>query len=105
MTMSFRTQVVLAVVVAVAGAVCFAQSGGDAVYKAKCAMCHGPAGVPPAAMGKAMGIKAATDPDQKKLTIDQIAAVIKSGKGKMHPVAGLNDQQIKDAATFYHNLK
>jgi mono/diheme cytochrome c family protein len=104
MTKSFRTQVVLAVAVAVASAVCFAQAGGD-TYKAKCQMCHGANGVPPAAMGKAMGIKAATDPDQKKLTIDQIVAVIKSGKGKMKPVAGLSDQQAKDSAAYYHNIK
>jgi mono/diheme cytochrome c family protein len=105
MTKTFRIQSVLAVAIAMTCAVCFAQSGGEAVYKAKCAMCHGANGVPPAAMGKAMGIKPATDADQKKLTIDQIVAAIKSGKGKMKPVAGLTDQQMKDSAAFYKNLK
>ena len=105
MTKMFRSQVVLAVVVAVAGAVCFAQSGGEATYKAKCQMCHGPAGVPNPAMAKAMGIKAASDADMKKLSIDQIVAAIKSGKGKMKPVAGLTDAQVKDCATYFHSLK
>jgi hypothetical protein len=56
-------------------------------------------------MAKAMGIKATSDPEIKKLTVDQIAAVVKAGKGKMHPVAGLTDAQIKDVSVFYHGLK
>jgi hypothetical protein len=31
--------------------------------------------------------------------------VVKNGKGKMKPVAGLTDQQIKDAVAFYRGLK
>jgi len=82
----------------------FAQSG-DATYKAKCASCHGAAGTPSAGMAKMMGIKAASDPDIKKLTDAQVIAAIKSGKGKMKPIAGLTDAQIKDVATFYKGLK
>jgi mono/diheme cytochrome c family protein len=100
-----RSLLVLAAIVCLAGAVSFAQSGGEATYKAKCAMCHGPAGIPSAGMAKAMGIKAASDPDIQKLTVAQISAVVKDGKGKMHPVAGLTDDQIKDVAAFYKGLK
>jgi mono/diheme cytochrome c family protein len=96
---------VLAVAVSLASAACFAQSSGEATYKAKCQMCHGPAGTPSAGMAKAMGIKAANDPDIKKLTADQVAATIKDGKGKMKPIAGLTDAQIKDVAAFYRSLK
>ena len=105
MKMMFRSQLVLAAVFAVAGAVCFAQSGGEAVYKSKCAMCHGPAGTPDPSMAKAMGIKPAGDPEIKKLSQAQIVAAIKSGKGKMKPVAGLTDPQVKDVATYFHSLK
>ena len=101
----FRTQVVLAVVVVVAGAVCFAQSGGEAVYKAKCAMCHGATGTPNPAMAKSMGIKPAGDADMKKLTVDQIVAVVKGGKGKMKAIAGISDADAKASAAFYHGLK
>ncbi|MGA3370771.1 MAG: cytochrome c [Terracidiphilus sp.] len=105
MTKRIRSLVVLAAVVALAGAVGFAQSGGEATYKAKCAACHGAAGTPSAGMAKMMGIKAVSDPDIKKLTADQMAAAVKNGKGKMKPIAGLTDAQIKDVVAFYKGLK
>jgi len=105
MTKMFRTLLVLAVVMSLAGAVSFAQSGGEATYKAKCAMCHGPAGTPSAGMAKSMGIKAASDPAIKALTAAQEFDAVKNGKGKMKPVAGLTDAQIKDVVTFYRGLK
>ena len=93
MTKTFRSQVVLAVVVSLASAVGFAQSG-EATYKAKCAACHGATGTPSAGMAKMMGIKAASDPDIKKLSEAQMVAVVKAGKGKMKPIAGLTDAQV-----------
>jgi mono/diheme cytochrome c family protein len=99
-----RSQVVLAVVVSLAGAVGFAQSGGEATYKTKCAMCHGATGTPSAGMAK-MGIKPTSDPEMKKLSVDQISTTVKAGKGKMHPVAGLSDAQVKDVSTYFHSLK
>ena len=95
----------LAVAVSLAGAVGFAQSAGEATYKAKCQMCHGATGTPSAGMAKAMGIKPVSDPDIKKLTADQMAAAVKNGKGKMKPIAGLTDAQIKDVVAFYRGLK
>jgi mono/diheme cytochrome c family protein len=100
-----RTQLVLALVVSLAGAVGFAQSAGEATYKAKCQSCHGATGTPSPAMAKMMGIKPVSDPDIKKLTVDQMIAAVKNGKGKMKPVAGLTDAQIKDSVTYYRSLK
>jgi mono/diheme cytochrome c family protein len=100
-----RSLLVLAVVMSLAGAVSFAQSGGEATYKAKCAACHGATGTPSAGMAKAMGIKSASDPAIKALTVAQDFAAVKDGKGKMKPVAGLTDAQIKDVVTFYRGLK
>jgi mono/diheme cytochrome c family protein len=105
MTKIFRSQMVLAVAVSLASAVCFAQSSGEATYKAKCQMCHGATGTPSAGMAKAMGIKASTDPAIKALTEAQMAAAVKDGKGKMKPIAGLTDAQIKDVVMFYRGLK
>jgi hypothetical protein len=52
-------------------------------------------------MAKAMGVPAAADPAVKSLTVAEMTAVVKNGKGKMKPVAGLTDAQIAEAvATF-----
>jgi len=104
MSKLIRSQMVLAVVVCMASAAGFAQSG-DATYKAKCASCHGAAGTPSAGMAKMMGIKAVSDPDIQKLTDAQMSAAVKDGKGKMKPIAGLTDEQIKDVVTYYRGLK
>jgi mono/diheme cytochrome c family protein len=104
MMKSIRTQVVLAAVIAMASTVGFAQSG-EATYKAKCAACHGATGTPSAGMAKMMGIKAASDPDIQKLTVEQMATTVKDGKGKMKPIAGLTDAQVKEVASFYKGLQ
>ena len=105
MTKMIRSQLVLAVVVSLAGAVCFAQSGGEATYKAKCQGCHGTAGVPNPGMAKMMGVKPVSDPAIQKLTVPEMVAAVKNGKNKMKPIAGLTDAQIKDAVTYYKGLK
>ena len=105
MTKTIRTQVVMALAISLASAAGFAQSSGEATYKAKCASCHGATGTPSAGMAKMMGIKASSDPEIQKLTEAQIAAAVKDGKGKMKPIAGLTDAQIKDVATYYKGLK
>ena len=97
MTNSLRNILVLAVVVLLANAASFAAAPGEATYKAKCASCHGATGTPSAGMyKKSMGIKATSDPETQKLTLEQIIACVKDGKGKMKPVAGLTDDQIGD---------
>jgi cytochrome c6 len=105
MTKMIRSQLVLAVVVPLAGAVGFAQSAGEATYKAKCQMCHGATGTPSPGMAKAMGVKPLTDPDIQKLSAADMSTAVKNGKGKMKPVTGLTDDQIKDAVVFYRSLK
>jgi mono/diheme cytochrome c family protein len=105
MTKTIRSFVVLAAAISLAGAVGFAQPSGEATYKAKCAMCHGPTGTPSAGMAKAMGIKPSTDPGIKALTVEQMISAVKNGKGKMKPIAGLTDAQIKDVVAYYRGLK
>jgi hypothetical protein len=56
-------------------------------------------------MAKMMGIKPVSDPAIQALTIDQMSAAVKDGKGKMKPIAGLSDSQIKEVVTFYRGLK
>jgi mono/diheme cytochrome c family protein len=104
MKKSIRSQLVLTIALSIFSALALAQSG-DATYKAKCASCHGPTGTPSAGMAKMMGIKPVSDPAIQALTIDQMSAAVKDGKGKMKPIAGLSDAQIKAVVTYYRSLK
>ena len=104
MKKSFRSQIVLAAAVLLAGSMCFAEDGA-ALYKSKCAMCHGATGTPSAGMIKAMGIKPVSDPAVQALTVAQISATVKNGKGKMKPIAGLTDPQVSAVAAYFKTLK
>jgi cytochrome c6 len=97
--------VLLALAVLTTSAGALAQSPGEATYKAKCQSCHGANGTPPPSLAKLLGVKPISDPDIQKLTPEQMAAAVKNGKGKMKPVAGLSDAQIKDVVTYYRGLK
>ncbi len=68
MSKTIQSAVALAAVVLMAGAVGFAQSSGEATYKAKCQSCHGAQGVPNPGIAKAMGVKPASDPSVKSLS-------------------------------------
>lgn len=103
MTKTIRSMAVLAATVCLAGSMGFAQSAGEAVYKANCQSCHGSTGTPSAGIAKMMGVKAASE--YKDSAKEQIEAV-KNGKGKMKAFSGkLSDAQIKDAVDYFRTLK
>ena len=104
MTKTMRSLLVLTSTVTLAGTLAFADSG-EATYKAKCASCHGSAGTPSPGMAKMMGIKPVSDPSVKGMSLTEMEAVVKNGKNKMKPVAGLSDAQIKDVVTYFRSLK
>jgi len=105
MTKRMRSQVVLALVVSLAGSVGFAQSDGAATYKAKCAMCHGATGMADSGAGKSMKVKPVNDPDVKAMTEAQMVTITTDGKGKMPSFKGkLTDDQIKQSVDFYRSL-
>jgi mono/diheme cytochrome c family protein len=99
-----RSLLVLTAAVSLAGTLAFADSG-EATYKAKCASCHGSAGTPSPGMAKMMGMKPTSDPSVKAMSAAEMEAVVKNGKGKMKPTAGLSDAQIKDVVTYFRSLK
>jgi mono/diheme cytochrome c family protein len=78
----------------------FAQSDGGAIYKKKCAACHGPGGegkVGPALKGIS-------------LSADDIATILTKGDGaKKAPhkkaISGLSDDQAKAVAAYVKSLK
>src|SRR6476646_4675058 len=106
MTITIRSLAVLAATVGLAGSLGFAQSSGEAVYKANCQSCHGSTGTPSPGIAKMMGVKPASDPDIQKLTAAQEFDAVKNGKGKMKPLSPkLTDEQIKDSVAYFRTLK
>jgi len=105
MTKRVRSNVALAALLALAGVVSFAQAGGEATYKSKCASCHGATGMADSGAGKAMKVKPANDPAVKALSEADMIKVTTDGKGKMPAYKGkLTDDQIKEAVAFYRSL-
>ncbi len=105
MTKAVRSTMVLAALVALVCTMSFAQSSGEATYKTKCQSCHGATGTPNPGIAKLLGIKPTSDPAMKALTLDQIEAAVKNGKGKMKPIAGITDAQVKDVSAYFKTLK
>ena len=67
-----------------------------ALYKSKCAMCHGATGTGDTPMGKKLTIKPLGSADVQKNTDDKLAQIIAKGSGKMPAFAGkLTNDQIK----------
>jgi mono/diheme cytochrome c family protein len=100
-----RIAVALAAVVSMSSVVGFAQSSGEAVYKAKCQSCHGAEGTPNPGIAKAMGVKPASDPSVKSMTEAQMIAATTNGKGKMTAYKGkLSDADIKASVDYFRTL-
>lgn len=105
MSKSIRIYGALAAVILMAGAVSFAQSSGEATYKAKCQSCHGAEGTPNPGIAKAMGVKPVSDPSVKSMSEAQMIAVTTNGKGKMPAYKGkLTDSQIKESVDYFRSL-
>jgi len=105
MSKTIRFQVALAAVVLFAGTVSFAQSAGEATYKAKCQMCHGAKGMADTGAGKAMKVKPATNPEVKALSEEKMIDAVEKGTGKMQAYKGkLTDAEIKDAVSYFRTF-
>ena len=92
--------IVLLFVIGLMSGMALAAEDGAAIYKAKCAMCHGPNGE--GKMGPALKGTA--------LTADQISAVLTKGaEGKKaphgKPVAGITADQAAAVAAYVKTLK
>ena len=105
MSRTIRSLVALAAMVLLAGAVGFAQSSGEATYKAKCQSCHGAEGTPNPGIAKAMGVKPASDPSVKSLSEAQMITDTTNGKGKMPAFKGkLSDAEIKASVDYFRTF-
>ena len=75
-TLSLTAMLVLGAMPALAGGA----TDGAAVYKAKCAMCHGPDGKK---VNKPMGVRDLTSAEVQKQTDAELTKITADGKGKM----------------------
>ncbi len=106
MTKTIRSLAVLAAAVCLAGSMSFAQSSGEATYKAKCQMCHGAKGAADTPAAKMMKVVPLASPEMKKLTEAEMIKATTDGKAKMPAFKGkLTDAQIKDAVVYFRGLK
>ena len=95
----------IATVMIAAPAVVAAPDGG-ALYKAKCASCHGADGGGMTAMGKAMKLRDLRSPEVKKLTDAELTKETAEGKGKMPAYKGkLTDAEISALVAHIRTLK
>ncbi|HKM65763.1 MAG TPA: cytochrome c [Candidatus Acidoferrum sp.] len=76
-------------------------AAGEAMFKAKCAGCHGADGKGKEAM-KTTDLGAA---DVQKMSDADLTGVITAGKGKMPAYKTLTPDQVKDLVGFIRSLK
>jgi len=83
-----------------------AAADGAALYKAKCASCHGVNGSGDTAMGKAMKLRDLRSPEVQKQTDADLTKVTADGKGKMPAYKGkLTDAEISALVAHMRTLK
>jgi cytochrome c6 len=105
MSKTLRMFSALAVVVLLSSAASFAQTSGEATYKAKCQSCHGAQGMPNPGIAKAMGVKPASDPSVKSNSEAQMVTDTTNGKGKMPAFKGkLSDAEIKASVDYFRTF-
>ncbi len=79
--------------------------GGEATYKAKCAMCHWADGGGDTAMGKKMKIRDLRSADVQKQTDAQLAEIIAKGKSPMQGYdKTLDKAKIDDLVAYLREL-
>jgi mono/diheme cytochrome c family protein len=77
------------------------QDAGAALYKTKCAACHGADGKGETPMGKANKLRDLGSADVQKQSDEDLIAIIANGKNKM-PAYGksLKPEQIRDLVAY-----
>lgn len=82
-----------------------AQPPGEALYKTKCAACHGQDGKGETAVGKTNKLRDLASAEVQKQSDADLTALISAGKGKMPGYAkSLKPEQIKDLVAHIRSL-
>ncbi len=78
---------------------------GAGIYKAKCAMCHGPDGSGNTPVGKKMQLRDLCSAEVQKETDSQLAETVAKGKKGMPPYGkSLKEAQIKELVAYLRGL-
>jgi len=101
-----RIVLLLAIVTMMLAPLAAFAADGAAVYKAKCASCHGPDGKGETSIGKSMKLKSLGGTDVQKQTDANLKKVISDGRNKMPAYNGkLSADEIKALVAFIRTLK
>lgn len=83
-----------------------ADNGGEALFKQKCAGCHGADGKGQSSMGKTLKVRDLSSDEVQKQSDADLTAITNNGKNKMPAYKGkLTDDQIKDLVAYIRTLK
>ncbi|MGZ8832754.1 MAG: c-type cytochrome [Thermoanaerobaculia bacterium] len=103
--MRSRSLVFLLAVFIIALPVVATADDAAAVYKAKCAMCHGPDGAGQTPTGKTMKVRDLRSADVQKATDEELGKIIENGKGKMPAYKGkIDGKVINDLVKYIRDL-
>src|SRR6476646_5237879 len=97
-----RLLLILGILLSACSMPLFAQDAA-AIFKTKCAACHGPDGKGDTAMGKKLGVRDFASPEVQKQSDDELAAIINDGKNKMPAYKkSLKPEEVKALVAFIH---
>lgn len=102
-----KTVVAVFAMILIAGgvSVAAAQDTGASLFKAKCAMCHGPDGSASTPMAKNLKIRDFHAADVQKQTDADLTAIVTKGKGKMPAYDGkLTKEQVAMLVSYVREL-
>ena len=100
-----KTTIVLVIALLIVPTVLFADDAA-AIYKSKCATCHGADGSGQTAVGKSMHIRDLRSADVQKQTDEQLEKIINDGKGKMPAYKGkVTEGDVDNLVKFIRSLK
>ena len=99
MTRTLTCSLLLAVALPMA-----AFADGAALYKTKCAPCHGADGSGQTPVGKNLKVRDLRSPEVQQLSDAEIMKVLSAGKGKM-PASKLSADDVKAVIGFIRTLK
>jgi len=77
---------------------------GSALFKSKCAGCHGADGTG-SAMGKKMGAHDFTSAEVQGMSDAQLVDIITNGKNKMPKYGSLKPEEVKGLVAYIRTLK
>ncbi|HET7437082.1 MAG TPA: cytochrome c [Thermoanaerobaculia bacterium] len=104
-----KTLTVLTLCILIVAPAAFAGGGGPdgaPIFKAKCAMCHGPDGAGQTTMGKNLKLRDLRSAEVQKQTDAELVKWISDGKGKMPSYKGkLTPADIDAVVAFIRTLK